>query len=47
MKILLLGLFALALVTGTTAVLTVPMSAGTVPLVTVQSHPTLPDWRGP
>jgi hypothetical protein len=43
MKILLFGLFALALVT--TAVITGPMSAGTVALVTVQALPTPPDWR--
>jgi hypothetical protein len=41
MKILLFGLFALALIT--TAMITHPMSAGTA-LVTVQ---TLPNWRAP
>jgi hypothetical protein len=44
MKILLFGLFALALIT--TAMITHPMSAGTA-LVTVQTLPTLPDWRAP
>jgi hypothetical protein len=45
MKILLIGLFTLALVT--TAMFTGPMSAGTVALVTVQRLPTPPDWRAP
>jgi hypothetical protein len=45
MKILLIGLFALALVTA--AMFTGPMSAGTVTLVTVQTLPTPPDWRAP
>jgi hypothetical protein len=45
MKILLFGLFALALVT--TAMIAGPMSAGTVALVTVQTLPTPPDWRAP
>jgi hypothetical protein len=45
MKILLFGLFSLALIT--TAMLTHPMSAGTVTLVTVQTQPTPPDWRAP
>jgi hypothetical protein len=44
-KILLVGLFALALVTA--AMCTGPMSAGTVVLVTVQTLPTPPDWRAP
>jgi hypothetical protein len=44
MKILFFGLFALALIT--TAMITHPMSAGTA-LVTVQTLPTLPDWRAP
>jgi hypothetical protein len=38
-------LFALALVIDTTAMLVVPMSAGTVALATVQTQPTPPDWR--
>jgi hypothetical protein len=46
-RILLFGLFAVALITGTTAMLTVPMPTGTVELVTVQTEPTLPDWRLP
>jgi hypothetical protein len=45
MKILLFGLFALALVT--TAMFTGPMSASPVALVTVQTLPTPPDWRAP
>jgi hypothetical protein len=45
MKILLFGLFGLALIT--TAMITHPMSAGTGALVTVQTLPTLPDWRAP
>jgi hypothetical protein len=45
MKILLFGLFALALIA--TAMITHPMSAGTVALMTVQTLPTLPDWRVP
>ena len=45
MKILLFGLFALALIT--TAMITHPMWAGTVALVTVQTLPTPPDWRAP
>jgi hypothetical protein len=44
MKILFFGLFALALIT--TAMITHPMSAGTA-LVTVQTLPTLPNWRAP
>jgi hypothetical protein len=44
MKIL-FGLFALALIT--TAMITHPISAGTVALVTVQTLPTLPAWRVP
>jgi hypothetical protein len=38
-------LFVLALITR--AMITHPMSAGTVALVTVQTLPTLPDWRVP
>jgi hypothetical protein len=45
MKIRLFVLFALALVT--TAMITGPMSARTVALVTVQTMPTPPDWRAP
>jgi hypothetical protein len=44
-KILMFGLFSLALIT--TALITRPMSAGTVALVTVQTLPTPPDWRAP
>jgi hypothetical protein len=47
MKNLLLGLFALALVTGATAMIVGPMPASTVALVTVQKSPTLPHWRAP
>jgi hypothetical protein len=47
MKTLFTGLVGLALITGTLGMLTFPMSAGTQRLVTVQTRPTLPDWRGP
>ena len=47
MKILLFGLFALALVTGTAVMIEDPMSAGMTALVTVQTSPTPPDWRTP
>jgi hypothetical protein len=47
MKILWFGLFGLALVTSTTAMITGSMSDSTVALVTVQTLPTLPDWRAP
>jgi hypothetical protein len=47
MKTLLTRLVALALIAGTMGVLTFPMSAGIARLVTVQTRPTLPDWRGP
>jgi hypothetical protein len=47
MKTLFSGLVALALVTGTMGMLTFPMSARMPRLVTVQTLPTLSNWRGP
>jgi hypothetical protein len=47
MKVIWLTLFTLAVFAGTAAAFRVPMSAGMVKLVKVQTERTPPDWHAP